>query len=159
MKRVGVVLGVAMVMVALTGGTALAQAETETSRVREPFALVGDNPCTGEPMQLEGEFQQVTHTTLSQNGYHTVSSSHIINMTGTGLQTGDKYRITGTAHTVGASLRNGIEVSNDGATEVVISKGSSPNALVHLLFKYTVDADGQPNMVVTAETIRCTPSG
>jgi hypothetical protein len=145
-------------IVALTAGTALAQAETETSIRREPFAFIYDNRCTGEPMLIEGSFQQVTHTTLSENGYHVVISSHISNVTGTGLQTGDEYRITGTAHTVQGSLRNGIEVSNDGTTEVVVSKDGSPNALLRLLFKYTYDADdGQPNMAVVGETIGCTP--
>src|SRR5215211_5704595 len=80
MRRIGVVLGVAVVIaaaVALAAGTALAQAETETSIRREPFAFIYDNRCTGEPMLIEGTFQQVTHTTLNENGHHVASSSHI----------------------------------------------------------------------------------
>ena len=163
MRRIGVVLGVAVVIaaaVALAAGTALAQAETETSIRREPFAFIYDNRCTGEPMLIEGTFQQVTHTTLNENGHHVASSSHISNVSGTGLQTGDEYRITGTAHTVQSSLRNGIELSNDGTTEVVVSKDGSPNSVVLLLFKYTVDVtDGQPSMVVEVVSFRCTPEG
>jgi hypothetical protein len=161
MRRMFVVLGLMAVMAAiaaLTAGAALAQAQTETSIIRESFEIIGENRCTGEPILIEGDFQQVTHTTLSENGSHVVISSNIRNVSATGLQTGDEYLITGTAHTVQSELSNGIQVSNDGAAEVVVSKDGSPNALIHLLFKYTFDADdGQPSMVVEVTTIGCTP--
>ena len=57
MKRIGVVLGVAAVMaaiVALTAGTAQAQAETDTTHTREPASFFIENPCNGEVILVEG---------------------------------------------------------------------------------------------------------
>ena len=72
MRRIRVVLGVAVVMaaaVALTAGAALAQAETGTINEQIPFS--GEetvNECTGEPVTIEGTIHTLFHTTNTENG-------------------------------------------------------------------------------------------
>jgi hypothetical protein len=64
-RRIGVVLGVAAVMatvIALTAGTALAQAQSDTFVTRDPVMLRLPNPCMpGEEIFFEGTFQVVGH--------------------------------------------------------------------------------------------------
>src|SRR5688572_19008506 len=98
MKRISIVLVLAAVMaaaVALMAGTALAQAETETFQIREPVEFVADaNDCTGEEILFEGVQHQTTVVTTNENGRHVVSRNNWTNFTGTGLETGDEYRLS-----------------------------------------------------------------
>ena len=165
MKRIVVVVGVAAVMaatVALTAGVALAQAETETFHIRGTSTFTVENPCTGEEILFEGKFHNPQHTTLNESGYHFVTRGMVIDVTGTGLQTGDKYRFINAGGIVGYSEIEdevgGLNVNNYEGIFMVVSEGASPNFLMHLLYKVTFDtADGQPGLAFTAETIGCTP--
>jgi hypothetical protein len=165
MKRISIVLGVAAlmaVMVALAAGTAFAQAETETFHNRGTFTFTVENPCTGEEVLFEGKFNNTVHVTLNKNGYHDVTRSQVSDVTGTGLQTGDKYRFINAGGLAEYSEIEeevgGLYVGNDETMFMVVSEGSSPNFLMHLLYKVTFDtADGQPGLVFEAQTIGCTP--
>jgi len=166
MRRIVVVLGVTAVMaaaVALTAGTALARAETETfQNTGEVIPFTIENPCTGEEILFEGKVRNPVHTTLNENGYHDVTRGVLIDVTGTGLQTSDKYRLVNAGGLAEYSEIEGevggLYVNNDETIFMVVSEGASPNFLMHLLYKVTFDtADGQPGLVFAAETIGCTP--
>ena len=164
MRRRGIVLGVAAVMattVALAAGTALAQAETSTIQVQGPTSFTVDNLCTGETILFEGDFHNVIHTTFNENGQHFVTNGGT-RVTGTGLQTGDEYRLI----TAGAYVEyvestgegEGLFLNNEATTFHIISQGPSPDFIGHVVSKTTVDLiDQQPNTVFVAEVIGCTP--
>ena len=160
-KRILSVLVGTVVMAALMtvmAGAALAQAETATFNVRQPESFTMDNPCTGEPILIEGVFHYVVHVTENENGYHVAIRTNSSNVTATGQQTGDKHRAIHQTGVVQGSLINGVFTSNETLDWRFVTTGSSPNYLLHATVKYTFDEDGQPSVVVEKVTAECTPS-
>jgi hypothetical protein len=167
MRRITLLLCVVAVVVAivvLTAGTAFAQAETQKYLNSGEFTTTFENPCTGEDILFEGTYRNPVHATLNKNGYHTVSRSTEINATGTGSETGDKYRLINPGGFAESSQFpktegevGGLLVDNEEGILMVVSEGASPNFLIHFLYKVTYDTeDGQPSLVFEAETGGCT---
>jgi hypothetical protein len=160
MRRIGVVLGVAVVMaaaVALTAGAALAQSETETFHIRDMTSFILDNPCTEEEILFEGDFHNVVHTTLNEQGGHTQSLTTNIGITGTGLETGDKYRFINAGGFQQSGLANGMSVDNNHVILLVVSEGSSPDLILQIVTKVMRDEDGEPFLGFEIITNGCTP--
>lgn len=160
MKRVIVVLGVAASMAAvvvLLAGTALAQSVTETINVKDAQSFTWYNECTGEEILFEGDFHSLIHTTRNDGGYHVVSQATLMDTTGTGLQTGNRYRFINPGGISEHSLSNGMLVSSSTATQILVGAGRTPKAILHVGFKIAFDEDGQPNLVFLIENFGCTP--
>jgi hypothetical protein len=162
MRRAILLLVAIAAIVVVSAGAALAQAETTTFHNRGQITFTIDNPCTGEEILFEGRFHNPQHTTLNDNGYHVVTRGNVMDVTGTGLLTGDRYRFINAGGLVEYSEIEGevggLYVNNDETIFMVVSQGASPNFLMHLLYKVTFDtADGQPSLVFAADTIGCTP--
>jgi hypothetical protein len=160
-RRIGIVLGVATVMaaiVALTAGTALAQSETETFRIRDTIAFIWENPCTEEEILFEGDFQNVFHSTLNEKGYHNFSRGNAVGITGTGLETGDEYRFINAGGYTQNQLANGMFIDNNKAAQLLVSDGNSPNTILQVVTKATFDdVDREPFLIFDITTFGCTP--
>src|SRR5829696_6042036 len=164
MKRMGVVLGVAAVMAAivtLAAGTALAQAQTTT--INERIPLTPDdtpfNPCTEEPLVLEGTVHLMFHATDdAAGGVHfkghsniqgqAVSSSgakYVVNSVGNSgfsVRADSLESFTFTAPTHLNFIRQGSEMAEDDFTL---------RGLIHI----TQNAKGQLTAVVDLEASEC----
>jgi hypothetical protein len=123
-------------------------AETEINRVTVPFStVVGDNPCTGEPVAVEGTLAILSRTTVAEDG--SLSSSIRIlalDTTAVGVETGASYlyrSMTGSSFT----LQQGSTVT-DTSTLVLASPGSGGDLHVRLLFHETVSATGEVTTLV-----------
>src|SRR5215217_1694678 len=157
MKRISIVL--ALAAVALMAGTALAQAETETFQITQPLEFVADaNDCTGEEILFEGVLHQTTVVTTNENVRHVVSRNNGINITGTGLETGDEYRLT-----IGGSLTEGQITDNlyvyaEEGHSVLITEGDSSNVRTHYRFIEVTDFTGdQPSVSIEEFSLDCIP--
>lgn len=159
-RRIGIVFGVAAVMaaaVALTAGTALAQAITDHSRTNEPFTEIIENPCTGEEILFEGTFRQVTHFVQNDNGLHG-GVIEVVTATGTGVESGERYRFINSVNSAFYNGNDGMVVDDVGREILVVSNGASPNFVTHLRAKATTDLDdGQPSTSFEMAVVGCTP--
>lgn len=78
-------------------------------------------------------------------------------ITGTGLETGNEYRFINPGGVTQNLLANGMFTDNNGATQLLISEGNSPNAILSFVAKATLDEDGEPGLVFEIATFGCTP--
>ena len=127
-------------------GPSLARLVSEHFTVTDPFSEVFDNPCNGTSVQVTG---QIVHT------FHGVTDSP---GSGLFLHWKDTYRVSGT----GLGDDGTTYVFNDTDTEIfqspspsapqvtftsfdtirLVSKGSSPNFMVHTRFHITITPAG-----------------
>ena len=162
MKRIVVVLGVAAVMaavVALTAGTALAQAQRDTQTIENLYI---ENPCTGEYIVWNGTVDTVWHEINNANGRHYSYHSRL-NIFGTGLETGDTYRMLNAGNDIGNEViiegeyyPSESHYVNVGLHTLVVSDGASPNFLINVVFRYTGSDEPQPGDI-SFYNERCTP--
>jgi len=158
MRRLSVVLGVAAVMaaiVALMTGTALAQAETDTSQTTEPLSFLLENPCNGEEILVEGEVRVLSHTTQNEQGSHSLFL-FTEPLSGTGLETGDKYRFITVGHETTRDLANGVNGFAGTQPFLVTSEGASPNFIFFITHQAVFDDDGQPTHDFQTAVFGCT---
>ncbi len=154
MKRVVLMVTVALVMaaIALAGGAALASEPPVILRIpiNEPIV----NPCNGESVFLTGTFQIVLHGTEDASG-----GSHFIaegNAQGVGgvSASGTKYRATG-GFWDEFNSNNGATVFNSVGVFNIISQGTAPNFISEVTFKFTVNANGEPTAEVVHINAKC----
>ena len=107
--RLTVVLLVGLLMG--TTGSALAQAVTTTTTEAVPVTFVGVNPCTGEPLLIEGVSHVVIHETTDASGGRTQIYFGAFTGSALGQVSGTRYRL------VNVQLDNQAHFSVDGATE------------------------------------------
>ena len=162
MKRISFVLGLAVLMaatVALMAGTALAQAETETFQIREPVEFVADaNDCTGEEILFEGVQHQTTVVTTNENVRHVVSRNNGINFTGTGLETGDEYRLTIGGGSSEGVITDNLFVYSEQGHSVLVIEGDSSNVRTHFRDIEVIDFSGdQPSVRIEEFSLDCIP--
>lgn len=145
-------------VVAGIGCIAGAPAGAATSATRVPFAtVVGDNPCTGESVAVEGTLLVVARTTTGPSG--TLSSGVVVvptDVTAIGTETGTAYGYHG-ATTSSFTLHDGTSVT-DTSTIVLTQPGSGAELLVHLLFHETLTPTGEVATVVEGGGATCAGS-
>jgi hypothetical protein len=149
-----VALAVALLV---ASGVAMARAATETLNVNQPESFTIDNPCTGEPILVEGVFHHLVHVTQTQEGYHFVIRTNTQDVTGTGLQTGDEYRFINVGGAVGGSVINGVHTNIDEVSFMVVTEGASPNFILHGTEVLVHDEDFDPYVIFEVSTVGCTP--
>jgi hypothetical protein len=179
MKRISIVLGLAVLMAAtvvLTAGAALAQAaapETFNEKRFESFPI--DNPCPGyeEQIQIEGVFHYQGHLTKvypdhtqpEYDIYQYQVRNNTTNVTGTGLSTGDRYRFNSQFSLAEVSLSpemgsQGLYTGTETHQSQIISYGDSPNFVLHITTKYVWTSDLEKiYLIVENVTATCTGSG
>ena len=160
MRRILMVLSAGVIIVsmaAVMASTALGQARTETYNVSQPESFAFDNPCTGEPILVEGVFHHVVHVTETKNSYHYVIHTNSTDVTGTGEQTGDEYRFVNLYNGAGSGNVKGADTINETLSLKIVSEGSSPDFILQLVNKYTFDEDGKPSVGLQKVTAGCPP--
>jgi hypothetical protein len=155
-KRLVLSLAVMGTAIALAAGMALAQATTQKFTDTLPIDEVLTNPCTGESVHFTGEFLFVSHVTQDENGgLHVYSSIQPRGLSGTGLESGTRYRFVGTDESVVYIPEGGVREFTSVRHFRVVSENSSDNLLVSATFHFTVDANGEPTAEVDKFALRC----
>jgi len=156
-KRLVLSLAVVGTALALAAGVALAQATTGKSTFTLPIDAVLENPCTGEPVHLTGELHFLVHFTEDANGgLHFQGSVQPRGISGTGLESGTRYRLVGVSRSgdyfpSGEEFRQFTIVSRFH----VVSEGSSDNWIEKLTIHVTVSANGEFTAEVVKFTSKC----
>jgi hypothetical protein len=96
MRRIFVVLTLGTLITGLVAAPTAAKAEVETF----PFQFISENPCTGEHIEWTGTATTVSQDIENANGRHFAFHTRL-NVFGTGLQTGDTYRLVNSGTNVG----------------------------------------------------------
>jgi hypothetical protein len=157
MRRAILLLTAMAAVLLMASGLALAQTATETLNVNRMERFTIDNPCTGEPILVEGVFHHLVHVTRTEEGYHFVIRTNTQDVTGTGLQTGDEYRFINVGGAVGSDVINGVATNTDEGSFMVVTQGASPNFIIHGTLHAVVDQDFDPYVIFEVSTVGCTP--
>jgi hypothetical protein len=128
---------------------------------RSEFGATLASTCTGELIEISGTVQTRSHATFdSQGGTHTGTTITVSHVTGVGLQTGTTYVATGVflaqtnIHKDGFET-TGVNFPQFSSTVNLISRGSTDNLIVHLLFHETLRLDGGPVVIVDKTRSEC----
>jgi hypothetical protein len=143
-------LAVLLATVATAQAAELEKAVVTTERTIVPFStVVGDNPCTGEPVALEGELLVITHTTENATGGFNANIFLIPRgVTGHGLLTGADYLFVGPTHSTFTLSELPQNEVTDTFSSVLVSPGGGGNLLVQGTFHETVNANGEVTALV-----------
>lgn len=132
-------------------------ATTFTENIKIPTVIGVFVDCAnggaGELVILEGDLHVLTHVTENKNGFHVKTHFQPQGISGTGDVTGDKYQATGVTQ----------DQFNLGPGETytainnfrIIGQGPGNNFLVHSVFHYTVNANGELTVVVDKFSAEC----
>lgn len=147
-----IALGLAIVVGVVT--TPSASAEVVFNQTY-PTAVGVYNTCAGyEPVFLTGTLHQLTYVSPNRAGGLRIGDVYNFNITGVGELSGDTYVGSGAssdnfdASTFPADRT--IELTN-----VLISRGSSPNMTLHLLIHATYNANGEPTATTFNDWTSC----
>jgi hypothetical protein len=117
-------LAVVGTTLALAAGMALAQATTDTFNEKVPLDQVVDNPCTGEQIRVTGALHILFHVTEDANGgLHVQTHFQPRGVSGTGLESGTRYRGVGVT-------RTGVYIAPGGLRETTLVAASILSAKV-----------------------------
>ena len=94
-----------------TTSTTLAQATSTTTTATVSVKIVGEHPCTGEPLLIEGVVHYLIHDTSDASGGSTHINFGAFTGSGRGLASGTRYRL------VNVQLDNQAHFSANGAAE------------------------------------------
>jgi hypothetical protein len=141
-KNAMLMLTAGLALLALGAGVALAQAQTDTVIAKEPITFGATNPCNGEFIEFSGTFLLQGHSTYDANGnQHSSVGSAAVNVSGTGAQTGARYRyvVGGGRHIVHETLAEPFrpEIRSEVFTLNIVGSGDAPNFLMHVTVHYT----------------------
>jgi hypothetical protein len=159
MKRISVVLGLAVLMAAtvvLTAGAALAQAQTITSTDQTTFNQTFQS-CTNELVQIQGTLNTVAHSTIDANGV--IHSKFNFTVQGQGVsESGAKY-VFHSAFQQGYTFTADNSTYTSIQTEKLIRQGSatpSDDLNYGILYHVTVNDQGEVTAVVDQGDRVCT---
>jgi hypothetical protein len=148
----------ALVILAERTATVRAQATTIHSNLSVDVVDVAFSPCTQENIILTGQQHIVTQTTFdAHGGAHTIFHLNELTM-GTGEISGAKYEHT-------AAINNASNSRGPAPFEFtfqlhnhLISQGNFPNHLIHSIFHFTINANGEITGLTNRLRIECSPS-
>jgi hypothetical protein len=159
MKRLVLSLAVVGAILALAAGIALAQATTDTFHETEPVDQVFDQPCVAEPQEqirLTGEVHILTHVTEDANGgLHVLQHSQFNRLSGTGLESGTRYRGVGVIRDETYIAPGGPREFTGVARFHLVSAGPSDNLLVFVTAHTTFNANGEPSVNFQRIVVKC----
>jgi hypothetical protein len=117
-------------------------------------ATIYDNPCTGEPVGLHGDFHILYSERTGQGGRIHYLSTWNASYTGAGLISGTAYTASERKHESWTAKE--LPASHTTTSVVkLISKGGAPNAFLYTTMTTTIDADGVPTATVDSESVQC----
>jgi hypothetical protein len=135
-----------------------AAAGTSTQIVREDVTgTVFLNPCTGEHITItSGTLQLLVTTNDTIGGLHLVVHGNAQGVIAAGETTGDMYRLAGDFWIEQNVAADGFPlVVQVVETHDVLSAGSAPNFLVHLVSHLTINANGTISAAVSSASADC----
>lgn len=136
---------------------AVAQATTDTISQSFPISLTQFYPCAnggaGELVSISGDLHTVMHLTINDNHLAAEFHAHPQRLVGTGLTTGDTYRLVGGDHSVTSlQLDGGTRVFNAVSNILVVGPGPDNNTVSHSTIHTTFNHNGElTSMHVTAD--------
>jgi hypothetical protein len=132
-----------------------APAQASSTQVTTAFTNTIINPCNGEFVDISGISHTVVNITFSASGNFILGvhqSDH--NVTGVGETTGSTY--SGSTTFQSQSFEGVAPTTMTAVGDVVlISKGSAPSFIEHLLEVYTVNADGTVTVNISTSSTTC----
>jgi len=163
------------VVVLLASGIASAAATNETDVYHQPESFTIDNPCPGyeEQIQIEGIFHYQGHlakvypdpTQPEHDIYQYQVRNNTTNVTGTGLSTGDRYRLNSQFSLAEVQLSpemgsQGLYTGTETHQIQIISYGDSPSFIGHVTTKYVWTSDLEKIYIIVENvTGTCTGGG
>jgi hypothetical protein len=126
----------AVLVVCAVGGLASATAaqagNTTVTNITFPVDIFQFVPCAaggaGEVVELTGDIHDVARTTINGNHFSMAFHENVQGLSGTGLTTGDKYQVTGTATlTFNGNFNNGQAEDTFTGSFDVIGQGPGNN--------------------------------
>jgi hypothetical protein len=163
MKRISVVLGLAVLMAAtvvLTAGAALAQASTGGTSQRIPISgevAPEDNPCTGELVTYAGTLHNVGNTTTTPEG--DLNGTNLFTFQARGVSSsGTKYVIVLNDHVAITSFDPGTGVQHTQTNHTYsnfITQGQGENFVSRSVFHITQQPDGTYSAWVELFDFQC----
>jgi hypothetical protein len=149
MKRISIVLGLAVLMAAtvvLTAGAALAQAETVQRVEKIPVSgelAAEDNPCTGELITFEGTLHLVHNMATTPNGRQVITYSSTFQGHGVGALSGTQYTIVIGDHIRGIyDPDTGMYIQTNNVPQRWLSQGEGGDIMARSVFHITQQPDG-----------------
>jgi hypothetical protein len=132
-----------------------AQATTERLVITEEYDYVTGNPCSGEPIHVEGTLTSVLRTTTTPNGNVLTAGHTNVDMTGTGTLTGTTYQIVDIREITTNLDENGVRQSVGAWAYLVVGAGPDNNLLVTNQYHVTVTPDGDVVAEIFNVTTKC----
>jgi hypothetical protein len=161
-RRVIASVTVAAACILGVSGAAFAAVTTQTTVIRIPVSDTVSVICIDEPVLVTGYLQTTVNITQdASGGLTTVQTSTSQNLHGTGLTTGQEYRLVGAPfnNTIShSSSDSGVITFTNEAEANVIGQGqpaSGPVARVRITEHVTVDANGNVTAVVSQGSQEC----
>ena len=148
------IIGIVALTVIGIGLMVSAQAAV-VENIKRPVDESCFNDCTEEWVDFHGYVHEALKVTDDGNGgFHISNHINYRDVTGTGENSGDNYRVTG-AYNINVNLKAGVEF-----TEVhngqIIRPGKGGNFLVHFTYHMTANANGEVTSYVDNIEIKCT---
>lgn len=148
---------VAVALAGIVAVPAFGRATTEGQRLLVPFSTtVGDNPCTGEAVAVQGELLVVTRTTEdASGGFHATIVLVPHGVTAVGLLTGTTYTYAAATHSSFTSSGPPQNEVTDTFTTVVAGVDGGGNLVIRGVFHETVAANGEITAFVDRIAATC----
>ena len=159
LKTLIVVAGVSGGIVGIPAGIH-GQAAGSTQNFAFPITVVAFVPCAndgaGEFIQVTGNLHVVTHTVANQSGITVKEHMQPQGITGTGMDSGDKYQGTGVTQNTITSSDPGADLTFSFVNNFrLIGQGPRNNLLVHQTLHTTVNARGAITASVDNSKVTC----
>ena len=158
MKRLILSLAVVGVTLASAAGMALAQATTNTFHQTVPVdpVLARAFLCTHEDVRLTGEVQILTRVTEDNNGgLHLDVHFGLKGVSGTGLESGTRYRVVNNSKTGQYIAPGEPRVARLEARFYLASAGPSDNTQTRIKARLVFNANGKPKVSFVSLSTRC----
>jgi hypothetical protein len=136
------------------------QAVGSTENLAFPITIAAFVPCAndgaGEVVQLAGNLHVLTHTIANASGITFKAHFQPQGITGTGMDSGDKYQGTGVTQQTMSSSDPGADLTFSSVNNFrIIGQGPGNNLLVHETFHVTVNARGTMTASVDNIKVEC----
>lgn len=160
MKRTTVSLSILSAALALcllaAPRPASSQATTQTTSIEVPLETTLDNPCAGELIDFTGTMRLVIHTTATPAGTFNVAvHSNMQQVSGTGVQSGARYRFQGASTTTELSGLAAAQESTITINFRIVGPGPNNNFILQETIHLTVNANGTATATVNQIQLKC----
>ncbi|MDQ3847846.1 MAG: hypothetical protein M3261_02695 [Thermoproteota archaeon] len=135
------------------------QADSTTQKISTPFESGGIPLCGTEEIQFSGTANYILHTTTGPDGKFQYSITHV-NFQGVkavSLTSGDTYPLTQVfTHITQVSASEFLTIADFTLVHgTLATKGGETNSIAQIVFRTSIDADGEPIMTIDHVELKC----